>query len=153
MSGDDSKSAGLPVVSNSIVTSMVCNCSKQKRKGKVLAELTDSVPPERNVFESIHPRRHVLRINKLRVRNVVFANAACAVKSEHVFGQATVNDTFPTQTGHIRDPGECRAVSANRRVGRKRVHATTTFVRNRFISLQNNIDYKTATGHLQLSRS
>ena len=107
----------------------------QNENGKA-RDWQNSVPPEGpgNVFESIHPCRHVLQINKLRVQNVVFANAARAVRSKRVSRQAAVNDTFPTQTGHIRDAGECRAVFANRRVGSKGIYAATTFAHNRFVS-------------------
>ena len=81
------------------------------------------------MFESIDPRRYVLRICKLRLCKVVLADAARAVESRHVSWKAAVNDTLTTQTGHIRDPGERRAVFADGRVSRKGVHASTTFAR------------------------
>jgi hypothetical protein len=88
--------------------------------------------PERDVFKSIDPcslRYVLLRIRKLRLQNGVFPNAAHAIKSEHVSRQTPVNDTFATQTGHICDPRECRAVLTDGRVGRKGKRAATTFAR------------------------
>ena len=67
------------------------------------------------------------------------ADAAPAIESEHVSRQTTMDDTFPTQTGHISDPRECRAVLADGRVGRKGKRAATTFARNRSISQQNSV--------------
>ena len=57
-----------------------------------------SVPSEGNMFESIDPRRHVLRIGKLRVRNMVLADAARAIESKHVSGHAAMDDAFATHT-------------------------------------------------------
>ena len=104
---------------------------KEREDGRVPRH---DLVPEGNVFESIDSRRHLFRIRKLRLRNVVFANATHAIKSEHVSRQTPMDDTFATQTGHIRDSGECRAVLADGRVGRKGKRAATTFARNRSIS-------------------
>ena len=90
--------------------------------------------PKGNVFESIDPRRHVLSVNELRLGKVLSADTARAIQSGHISRKAALNDALATQTIHIRDPGEHRAVRAHGGVGRKRVHATTTFLRSRSVS-------------------
>ena len=65
-----------------------------------------SVPPEGNVFESINPRRHVLRMNKLRMGKLAIAEAACAIRCGHVSREAALDNTLPAQTRHIGDTGE-----------------------------------------------
>ena len=103
----------------------MCSISKGETGG--CGQRQSSVPSEGNILESINPRRHVLRIIKLRLRSGVFADAACAVKRGHVSRQAAADDALARQTGNIGNARKRRAVLANGRVGRKRVCAATTF--------------------------
>jgi hypothetical protein len=64
----------------------------------------NSETPEGNVFQSIDARRHVFRISKLR--NGVFVDAASAIASGKVSGEAAVDDTFARQTVDISDARE-----------------------------------------------
>jgi hypothetical protein len=56
------------------------------------------------VFKPIDARRHVFRIGKLR--SEVFADAASAIASGQVSGEAAVNDAFARQTVDIGDARE-----------------------------------------------
>lgn len=56
------------------------------------------------MFKPIDARRHVFRIGKLR--SEVFADAASAIASGQVSGEAAVNDAFARQTVDIGDARE-----------------------------------------------
>lgn len=68
------------------------------------------------------------------MRMVALADATCTIERGYISREASVDDAFATQTRHIRDAGENRAVLADGRVGRKRVDTATTFARRRFLS-------------------
>jgi hypothetical protein len=75
------------------------------------------------VFESVGTRGYVLRIIELRV----LADAAMAVARGPVSWKTAEDDAFAIQACDVCDAGKRRAVLADRRVGRERKSAATTF--------------------------
>lgn len=75
------------------------------------------------VFESLDTHEYVFRIIELRV----LANAAVAVGREPISRETAVDGAFAMQTRDVCDAGKRRAVLADRRVGRERKCATTTY--------------------------
>jgi len=75
------------------------------------------------VFESVDTRGNVLRITELRI----LADAAMAVVRGLVSWEAAVDHAFAIQTCDVCNGVNLRAVLADRRVGRERNSATTTF--------------------------
>jgi hypothetical protein len=92
---------------------------------------------EGNMFKSIDTRRHVLCINKLRLRSGVLADAAHAIERGQVSRETAEDGAFAGQTNNIGNAGKCRTVLANGRVRSQREHAATalTMGTNRSVRL------------------
>ena len=78
------------------------------------------------MFESVDTRGYVLHIIELRV----LADAAMTVARGLVSWETAVDEAFTVQTCNVCDSGKRRAVLADRRVGRERNRAATTFLQH-----------------------